>query len=459
MADNIDLLIVGAGPAGLGAAVAARSCGLDVAVADENVAVGGQIFRNIQLPCIEHILDERTLEIGRKLVRDFEACGAEFLPNTSVWGMENSEVFCKSPEGVRKISASKVLFATGGYERPVPFKGWTLPGVYTAGAAEMLFRSEGSLPGGREPVVLCGNGPLLMALAVHLIEQGVPVLAWLDTGKFSSKLSASVHMGRIFQDMPYFKHGMHLALQIIKAKVPIITGVTAVEACGSEYVEKIVYVKNGKRYELAASALIRHEGIIPRIQIPGALDMQLSWDSLQRYWYPKTDEFGRTSLNNVYIAGDNAFVHGGESAIWKGYVCGYAIAEDLGVVPGTEIREKSGEYCRRMRLLCKARDYLRYVFAPNPQVFDIPDDTVVCRCECITAGEIRQAVKEGFTNPREVKIATRAGMGPCQGRSCGVALAEIIAQSTGADVEQVGILKCRQPFLPVTLADYCALHA
>lgn len=212
-----------------------------------------------------------------------------------------------------------------------------------------------------------------------------------------------MHMGRIFQDMPYFKHGMHLALQIIKAKVPIITGVTAVEACGSEYVEKIVYTKNGKRHELAASALIRHEGIIPRIQIPSALDMQLSWDSLQRYWYPKTDE-----------------------------------------------------YYRRMQLLCKARDYLRYVFAPNPQVFDIPDDTVVCRCECVTAGEIRQAVKEGF--PREVKIATRAGMGPCQGRSSGVALAEIIAQSTGAHVEQVGILKCRQPFLPVTLADYCALH-
>lgn len=459
MADNIDLLIVGAGPAGLGAAVAAGSCGLDAAVVDEYASVGGQIFRNIQLPCIEKILDERTLGIGRKLVEDFEKSGVKFYPNTSVWGMENTTVFCKSPDEVKKISASKIIYATGGYERPVPFKGWTLPGVYTAGAAEMLFRSAGELPSGKEPVVLCGNGPLLMALAVHLTEHGVPIRAWLDTGKFSSKLSASVHMGRVFQDMPYFKHGMHLALEIIKAKVPIITGVSAVEACGSGFVEKVVYTKNGKCYELAASALIRHEGIIPRIQIPSALDMKLEWDSLQRYWYPKTDAFGRTSLNHVYIAGDNAFVHGGESAIWKGYVCGYAAAWDLGVVPDNEIKAKSEEYFRKMQLLCRARDYLRYVFAPNPQVFDIPDDTIVCRCECVTAGEIRQAAREGFTNPREVKIATRAGMGPCQGRSCGTALAEIIAQTTGMNAEQVGILKCRQPFSPVTLAEYCALHA
>lgn len=459
MADNLDLLIVGAGPAGLGAAVAAKSCGLDVAVVDEYVSVGGQIFRNIQLPCIEKVLDERTLGIGRKLVEDFEKSGVKFYPNTSVWGMENTTVFCKSPDEVMKISASKVVYATGGYERPVPFKGWTLPGVYTAGAAEMLFRSAGELPSGKEPVVLCGNGPLLLALAVHLIENNVPILAWLDTGKFGNKISASLHMGRIFQDMPYFKHGMHLAMKILKAKVPFVLGVESVEAEGDECVEKVVYVKNGKRHELAAKTLIRHEGIIPRIQIPGALDMELSWDSLQRYWYPKTDKFGRTSLNNVYVAGDNAFVHGGESAIWKGYVCGYAAAEDLGVVPSSEIKEKSSEYQQKMELLCKARDYLRYVFAPNPAVFNISDDTVVCRCECVTAGEIRKAVREGFTDPREVKVATRSGMGPCQGRSCGTALAEIIAQTTGTNVEKVGILKSRQPFVPVTLADYCTLHA
>lgn len=458
MADNIDLLIVGAGPAGLGAGIAAKSCGLDVAVVDEYPTLGGQIFRNIHLPAIEHVLDKRTLEIGRQLVHDFTESGVPFSPNTSVWGMENFEVFCKTFQEVKKISASKILFATGGYERPVPFKGWTLPGVYTAGAAEMLFRSEGELPSKNEPVVLCGNGPLLLALAVHLLGKNIPVLAWLDTGRFNSKFAALAHMGRVFQDMPYFKHGLELAMQIVKARVPIITGVTQIEACGKDFVEKVVYTKNGRQHELAASTLIRHEGIIPRIQIPSALNMEIAWDSVQRYWYPKTDKYGRTSLNNVYIAGDNAFVHGGESAIWKGYVCGYKIAEDLGVVPSAEIKEKSQEYFNKMELLCKARNYLRYVFAPDPQVFQVPDETIICRCECVTAGEIRKAVKEGFTNPREVKIATRSGMGTCQGRSCGTALAEIIAQETGKNHEKVGILKSRQPFSPVTLADYCALN-
>ncbi|MDE5681390.1 MAG: hypothetical protein K2I05_03525 [Mailhella sp.] len=122
---------------------------------------------------------------------------------------------------------------------------------------------------------------------------------------------------------------------------------------------------NGKTHELAASTLIRHEGVIPRIQIPDSLGMDLAWDAVQRYWYPKTDGFGRTSLNNVYITGDNSFVHGGEAAIWKGYVCGYAIAEDLGIVPDSEVKEKSQEYVRKMELLCRVREYLRHVFAPR----------------------------------------------------------------------------------------------
>lgn len=96
MADNMDLLIVGAGPAGLGAAISAQACGLDVAVADEYAAIGGQIFRNIHLPCIEHVLDKRTLEIGRTLVENFEKSGVRFHPNTTVWGMEGSEIFAKA---------------------------------------------------------------------------------------------------------------------------------------------------------------------------------------------------------------------------------------------------------------------------------------------------------------------------------------------------------------------------
>lgn len=458
MIDNFDLLVIGAGPAGLATAIAARSCGLDVTVLDEYATIGGQLFRNIHLPVISDVLDKRTLEIGKNLIQKFQESKAYFLPNATVWGMEGNTLFYKNLEEVKKISASKVVFATGGFERAVPFKGWTLPGVYTAGAAEMLFRSQGELPSKKEPVVLCGNGPLLMALAVHLIEHNIPIAAWLDTGRFSNKITASVRMGRVFQDMPYFKHGMHLAMEIIKARVPIITGVTQIEAIGDEFVEKIRYVKNGKEYEIKTSVLIRHEGIIPRLQIANALNMELAWDNVQRYWYPKTDNFGRTSINNLFIAGDNAFVHGGESAIWKGYVCGYAVAEDLGVVPTKEVKEKMAYYYGKMELLCKARNYLRYVFAPNPEVYNVSDETIICRCECVTAGEIRQAVKEGYSTPSEVKIVTRSGMGPCQGRMCGSALAEIIAQQLGERVEKVGILKHRQPFSPITLADYCTLH-
>ena len=459
MINHLDLLIVGAGPAGLSAAVAARSCGLDVGVVDEQGAMGGQIFRNLHLPFGRDVLDEHDKELGLQLFDAFHASGAHFFSETTVWGADKNTVFCKHKGKSEKITATKILFTTGGMERPIPFKGWTLPGVMTAGAAEIILRSGGHISADKEPVVLAGNGPLLLSLAMHLIDEGIPIAAWLDTGRFSHKLGSIMHMGSALGDIPYLKRGMHMALRILKNKIPIIQGVNQIEALGENSLEKIRYQKNSKWHEVASHTLIRHENIIPRVQIASALGVELAWDSVQRYWYPKTDEYGRTNLNDVYMTGDGAFVNGGEASINKGYTAGIAIAQDMGVLSADEGALRCAESLAAMRKTCKARNYLRYVFAPNPDAYRVPDETIVCRCECVTAKEIRDAVREGFHTPDEVKRFTRAGMGPCQGRMCGNALAEIIAQEQGVSVEKVGMLRNRQPFAPVTLGEYCSLHA
>ncbi len=462
MTNHLDLLIIGSGPAGLAAAVSAHSCGLDIGLVDEQAHVGGQIFRNIHMPYIDQILDKHDKELGQKLVSDFKACNIEYFPQTTVWGMEaksrKNEIFCKKDGKSHTITASKVIYAVGGMERPVPFKGWTLPGVMTAGATEVIMRSGGKIMGSENGVVLAGNGPLLISLANHLLDQKIPILAWLDTGRFANKLKSLIHMGFVFGDMPYFKKGMSMALRILKSKIPLIQGVTKIEALGTNSVNSIRYYKKNTWHEIKTNALIRHENIIPRNHIANALELELSWDNVQRYWYPKTDFYGRTSLNDIFMAGDCGFVNGGEAAINKGYISGIAAAKDLGVLSAKEEKEKNEKYVKKLKHLIRARKYLQHVFAPNPEVYNVDDDVTVCRCECISAKEIRKAVSEGYTSPDEVKRVTRSGMGPCQGRMCANAMAEIISQEIGVEIEKVGQLNCRQPFAPVTLGDYCNLH-
>ncbi len=458
MTNHLDVLIVGAGPAGLSAALTARACGLDVALVDEQGHKGGQIFRNLHLSSGQNALCAHDRELGLQLFADFEKCGAQFFPSTTVWGLKGHDVYCQHAGEAKCISASKILFATGGMERPAPFKGWTLPGVMTAGAAEILLRS-GVFLESKTPIVLAGNGPLLLSLAVHLIDAKIPIAAWLDSGRLRHKLTAMIHMGAVYKDIPYFMRGLKMALKILKHKIPLIPEVTHMEALGEKYVESVSYEKNGKQNTIATHTLIRHENVIPRIQIASALDLELAWDAVQRYWYPKTDAFGRTSQNHIFMAGDTAFVHGGEAALAKGALAGIAMAQDLGVISPQEAESKALPYFATAKKLSKARKYLHHVFAPNPQIYRVPDETIICRCESVRAEDIRHAIHEGYTTPDEVKRFTRAGMGPCQGRMCSNSLAEIIAEELKIDVKHIPIYKNRQPFAPVSLGDYCALCA
>lgn len=457
---NMDLIVIGAGPAGLSAACAARACGLDVTLVDEQAAPGGQLFRNVESPLAQALLDPKERDAGLGLVKRFRESGATYYPGATVWGLEPHKVYCTLNGKAESLSASCIVVAPGGMERPVPFPGWTLPGVMGAGGADILLRSGGTLTADKDaPVVLAGNGPLLLLLAGHLLDAGVRIAAWLDTGWWSRRIMAAGLMPAGVLDAPYVAKGMKMALRVLKGKVPIIRNVTNIRAEGDGHVEKVVYDAGGKRHEIAASILLRHEGIIPRTQILNSLGAKHVWDAVQRCWHPVVDADGRTSLNDIYLAGDAAYVHGGDASLLKGTLAGIEVARRLGVLSDAEAAYRSGPARRKLRSLRAARGFLRYVFAPNPAIFRVPDETLVCRCECVSAGDIRKAVAEGFRDVNEVKRVTRCGMGQCQGRMCGPALAEITAAAQAKSPEAVGVLRMRQPFRPVTLENYCDLNA
>lgn len=317
---NMDLIVIGAGPAGLSAACAARACGLDVTLIDEQAAPGGQLFRNIETPMAQALLDPKERAAGLELVKRFRESGATYYPGTIVWGLEPHRVSCTMNGKAEELTASHIIVAPGGMERPVPFPGWTLPGVMGAGGADILLRSGGTLSADKNaPVVLAGNGPLLLLLAGHLLEAGVPIAAWLDTGWWSRRIMAAGLMPAGVLDMPYVAKGMKMALRVLKGKVPIIRNVTNIRAVGSDHLEKVVYDAGGKTHEINASTLLRHEGIIPRTHILNSLNARHAWDGVQRYWHPVVDENGRTSVDGISIAGDGTYVHGGDAEYAQGH--------------------------------------------------------------------------------------------------------------------------------------------
>ena len=459
MERNVDLVVVGGGPAGLAAACAARACGLDVTLVDDQPAPGGQIFRNIDSPLGWAFLDDAERAEGLELVERFRKSGATHYPKTIVWAIDPHRVSCTMDGRPVALAASCILLAPGGMERPTPFPGWELPGVMGAGGADILLRSGGRLHAdSKAPVVLAGNGPLLLLLAGHLLEAGTPIAACLDTGRWQRRAAAAALMPAAVLDAPYFAKGVGMALKILSRKVPIVRNVSGIRALGGERLEKVVYEAQGRSHEIAAAVLVRHEGIIPRTHILNSLGAAQVWDGVQRCWRPAVDGAGRTSVEGVYVAGDAAFVHGGAASRLKGTLSGIEIARHLGVISSDEARWRSAPALRRLRRLRFARAFLRRMFAPDPRIFNVPDDTLICRCENVTAGDIRRAVAEGFRDVNEVKRVTRCGMGQCQGRMCGPALAEIVAAAQGKGPESVGVLQVRQPFRPVSLEDYCRLN-
>lgn len=455
-----DLIIVGAGPAGLAAACAARDCGLEVGVLDEQVAPGGQLFRNIETPLGQSMLESEECAQGIELVKLFRRSGAKYFPNTTVWGLESGKVSCRRESSCTIYKASSIIIAPGGMERPVPFPGWTLPGVLGAGAADIILRTGGTLTKDlKAPVVLAGNGPLLLLLACHLLDSGANIAAWLDTGYWSKRLFSVALMPASLLDSPYLKKGLKMARKIVNNKVPIVVGAKNIRVTGEGHIEKVIYEARGKQHEIASECFVRHEGIIPRTHILNSLNADHKWDKLQRYWYPKTDIYGATSVDGIHLVGDAGYVHGGDASQIKGSLAGIDVARRLGVIGKREALYRSRDLLKTLRTTRIARGFLRYVFAPNPSIFKMLDRTMVCRCEAVTAGDIRKVVREGNSNVNEVKLFTRCGMGQCQGRMCGPALAELTADELSCSPEPVGTLQVRQPFRPVSLQSYCELHS
>ena len=456
---DTDVLVIGAGSAGMSAAITAAELGLRAIVVDEQSAPGGQIYRGITTvaPAMAARLGPDYTH-GRTLADALAASRAVVEAGTTVWDVDADLNVATLRDGVaRQIRARHLIAATGALERAVPVPGWTLPGVMFAGAAQLMLKTASSVPSGR--VVLAGNGPLLLLVASQLLEAGADVVALAETTGFRQILAGAPHLPRALCAAAYLAKGMAMTRALLRSGVRWIRGVTALSVLGAERAEALE-VTSGRGVErIDADLVLLHVGVIPNTQLTRLMRLDHGWDDVQQSWRPRVDRWGRSSNARVSIAGDGAGIGGARVAEASGRIAALDAAFALGRLDEGERDRRAAASHTEVRQHLRIRPMLDAMYPPPAWITTPPDETIVCRCEEVTAGEVRRMTKLGCLGPNQTKAFSRCGMGPCQGRMCGPTVAAILAAENGLDPEEVGQYRIRPPLKPVPIGAIAALAA
>ncbi len=387
--EQFDVIVVGAGPAGIAAATRAAECGARVAVVDDNPALGGQIWRG----GAEKAEDMQA----REWMNRFQKVGPRLFPGTRVIGQQQSGMLLAEERDVpRTLRYRTLILATGARERFLPFPGWTLPNVMGAGGLQALVKS--GLPIHEKRVVVAGSGPLLLAVAAYLRRHGaeIPLIceqtSWTRLAGFGFSLIS--HPGKIAQ-------GLKLKLGL--GFVPFAANCWPLAAQGFDRLESVLVSRNGEKQEIACDYLACGFHLVPNNELAALLGCEL------RGGFVAVDDFLRTSVPAVYCAGELTGIGGVELAVVEGEIAGLAAAGDESAA-----RALFGNH----RKLQKFVSSLARAFAPREELKSLSSpETIVCRCEDVTFARMG-----GHASSRAAKLHTRCGMGPCQGRVCGPAM-------------------------------------
>jgi NADPH-dependent 2,4-dienoyl-CoA reductase/sulfur reductase-like enzyme len=458
---EVPFAIIGAGPAGMAAAATAAETGVPVLLLDEQPRPGGQIYRAVDaMPAARRDRLGADYAQGLDLVRALDRPGIEHVPGATVWFVDGDGTVAWSVDGqAQAVRARRVLVATGAVERSVPIPGWTLPGVMTAGAAQILLKTAGVVP---ERAVIAGAGPLLYLIAQQLIRAGARPLALVETQPRTAPLGAARHLGGALKGWRYLMKGVAMLGDIRKAGVPRYTGARDLRVTGENRAggraEGLTFTSGGRARTIACDTVLLHHGVVPDTQIARALGLPHDWDEAQACFRPRTDRWGGTPLEPILIAGDGTGIGGAQVAALRGRLAALRVAEVLGHISFAEQDRQAAPLFRALAAELAPRPFLDALYPPPPALLAPPDETVVCRCEEVTAGDIRRYARLGCAGPNQTKAFGRSGMGPCQGRYCGLTVTTLLAETTGQTPDAVGAYRIRTPLKPVTVGELASLH-
>ncbi|WP_028216973.1 FAD/NAD(P)-dependent oxidoreductase [Paraburkholderia oxyphila] len=458
------IVIVGAGPAGIRAAQTLVAAGLRPTVIDENARWGGQIYRQ---PAAGAGFSRTKAELY-----GFEASKADavhkamaelvpkidYRPDTLAWSCEAGRLDTLREGREASVRWSQLIIASGATDRIVPLPGWTLPGVYTLGGAQVALKAQGCAIGQR--TVLAGTGPLLYLVAYQYAKAGAQVAAVLDTSPFARQAAAAP---KLLNQPGTFAKGVYYVAWLKAHGVRIERGVSLAAIEGDHAVQALRWrPDDGIEQTLACDAVALGYGLRPETQLADLAGCRFAFDALNRCWLPERDAAGRSSVEGVYLAGDGAGIAGADAAELAGRRAALAVLEDLGIAaPPHDVHSAYPGHApdaatieKRLARIARFREGIEQAFAPPAHcAASWPDELTVCRCEEVNAGTLRSCIRSGLASEvNRLKALTRIGMGRCQGRMCGEAAMALLSEETGKPLHEVGRLRSQAPIKPIPIS-------
>lgn len=447
------VVIVGAGPAGTRCAQVLVSYGIRPLVIDENNRDGGQIYRRQPSGFTREYSQLYGTEASKAkaLHECFDSLldHIDYWPETCVWGISGKTLYASCKGEHREVEFDRLILCTGATDRLLPVKGWHHAGTFSLGGAQIALKAQAVSIG--HCVVFMGTGPLLYLVAAQYVKAGAKVAAVLDTSALSQRLKALPMM--LARPMVMLT-GLQLMWRLWRARVPIHTGIRPDEIQGDQTsgVCAVSWFDSAGRYQrLACDAVGVGYHLRPETQLADLAKCAFGFERETGQWVMQLDDDYRTSRPNVYAAGDCARVRGADAAEAAGRLMATSVLSDLGFAI-------DAEFVLQQRILLKALDRFRMGLAqafpwPADHAAQLPNEAIVCRCECITAGDLRAVVRERHAcEANRAKAFSRVGMGRCQGRYCAEAGAQIIASAAHVPVETVGRLRGQAPVRPLQVS-------
>jgi NADPH-dependent 2,4-dienoyl-CoA reductase/sulfur reductase-like enzyme len=443
--------IVGAGPAGVRAAERLVSASFRPILIDEAPRSGGQIYRRQPANFTRTYRQLYGFDAGkaRALHQAFDRISAaiDYRPDTAVWNIFGNKLYTVSDGRADEVEFDSVILATGATDRVAPVKGWTLPGCYTLGGAQIALKAQACSIGRR--VIFLGTGPLLYLVAFQYASAGVDVRAVLDSSPLSAQVAAAAAMAA---RPSLLARGLYFRAHLMARGIAVHNGVMPVEIHGPGRVTGVrVRLGDGTTVDIQADAVAMGYHLRSESQLADLAGCNFTFDERSGQWAPQCDDAGRTDRAGIYVAGDGAKILGADAAETGGRLAALSVMKAAGMA----IPEKEAAVLRRRLAAFERfrRGLLTGFPWPQAMIRSVPDDVLLCRCEAISAGELRHAAREqGAPELNRAKAFSRVGMGRCQGRYCGCAAAEILAGSLGVPVAAVGRIRAQAPVKPLSVA-------
>jgi NADPH-dependent 2,4-dienoyl-CoA reductase/sulfur reductase-like enzyme len=473
--EHRDVAIVGAGPAGLGAAAVLRAHGLDVALIDEQPRAGGQILR--QPPrtfSVESWLPGKLYERVKDALHAVDGrTDLDWRLSSSVLGIlrpsayrtreqrSGHQLWIQGPSGCYFLHAKTVLVAAGCYERPLAFPGWTLPGVMGAGAIQGFVKSQQFVPGNR--FLLVGSHPLQLVVADQLLAAGADVAAVVFTQRMQAALGALRRPRVLAQNSRQFLEAASILRRLRRARVPLILGASILRAEGVRSVERATLAMLSPDGALDAQRTraidcdrigVCH-GFLASSELARQAGADVHWREQEGGWLIRHDEWFESSVANLFVAGEVTGVAGADAALEKGRIAAIGILRTLGRIDSRQAMDLARSFRRRLARIDRFARALHDLSRPPQHLANqtMTAETILCRCESIRRAEFERELRDNphVASSDAAKLLTRVGMGACQGRMCGDNAARTLAIMRGLTAADVGPFQAQPPVKPLLL--------